>query len=139
MRFIYPAEIEQDEAGYFVVTFPDVPEAVTDARERTEALAEAADALAVALAGYVHAGRSLPRPSAAHGRQKVAVPGLVAAKLALWEALRAEGISQTELARRLGKTENTVRRLLDPDHSSRWENIEAALAALGRQIVVEAA
>lgn len=139
MRFAYPVEVVQDEAGYFTVTFPDVPEAMTDAADERQALVSAADALGVALAGYVHAGRALPSPSAAKGRPRVAVPGLVAAKLALCEAIRAEGITQTELARRLGKTENTVRRLLDPDHASRWENIEAALAVLGHQLIIEAA
>ena len=140
MKFTYPANIEQDEAGHYLVTFPDVPEAMTDAREKHAAVAAASDALAAALAGYVHRNKPLPRPSAvAKRRLKVAVPGLVAAKLALYDAVRTQGISNSELARRLGKTENAVRRLLDPDHSSKWENVEAALIELGHKLIVEAA
>jgi len=54
------------------------------------------------------------------------------------KAMHEQALSNSELARRLGKTENTVRRLVDPDHSGRIEGLEAARAALGRRLVVEA-
>jgi len=140
MRYEYAAEIVQDEAGYSLVTFPDVPEAATDAPDRDEALADAADALSAALAGYVHAKRPLPAPSAPAGRPLVAVPGLVAAKLALYEAMRERGMfTARELAEALGKSPTAARRLMDPDYSSKWENIEEALNALGHHLVIEAA
>lgn len=140
MRYEYPAEIDQDEAGYYLVTFPDVPEAGTDGRDRAEALAEAADALSAALAGYVHGKRPLPAPSRPAGRPLVAVPGLVAAKLALYEAMRERGMfTARELAEVLGKSPTAARRLMDPDHNSRWEAVEEALAVLGHRLVVEAA
>ena len=69
----------------------------------------------------------------------VPVPPLAAAKLALCEAMRRQEISNTELARRLGVTEAVVRRLVDPDHASRIERVQAALAALGVELVVEEA
>ena len=141
MRYVYPAIVhDPDEKGFYLITFPDVPEAGTDVRSRDEAISEAPDALAAALAGYVHARRRIPSPSPVRaGHMPVAVPPLVAAKLALYEAMRDQRVSNSELARRLGKTENTVRRLVDPDRSSRIEGIEAALAVLGRRLVVEAA
>lgn len=140
MRYEYPAEVREDEAGYQLVTIPDVPEAGTDALERDEALADAADALSAALAGYVHARRPLPAPSAAAGRALIAVPGLVAAKLALYEAMRERGMfTARELAEVLGKSPTAARRLMDPDHSSKWEAVEQALAALGHHLVIEAA
>lgn len=63
MPHAYPCEITQDPEGWFLVTFPDVPEAGTDARTREEALALAQDALAAALGGYVKAGQAMPTPS----------------------------------------------------------------------------
>ena len=42
----------------------------------------------------------------------------------------------TELARRLGVSETVVRRMLHPTHDTRPEKIQAALAALGKRIVV---
>ena len=64
------------------------------------------------------------------------MPPLVAAKLALYEAMRAQGITRTELARRLGLQENAVRRLLDLDHRSHIHQIDRALAALGQRLEV---
>ena len=63
---------------------PDIPEAITGARTRKESLVLAEDALGVALAGYVYARWDIPTPSpAARGQVLVAVPSVVAAKLAL--------------------------------------------------------
>lgn len=140
MRYEYPAEIRQDEAGFHLVTIPDVPEAATDARDRAEALHDAADALSAALAGYVHARRPLPEPSPAAGRPMIAVPGLVAAKLALYEAMREQGMfTARELAEMIGKSPTAARRLMDPDYSSKWENLEEAIEALGHHLIIEAA
>jgi len=47
-----------------------------------------------------------------------------------------QGVSNSELARRLGVRETVVRRMLDPDHDTRSEKIQAALEALGKRIVV---
>jgi hypothetical protein len=79
------------------------------------------------------------RERAGRGRHIVPVPPLAAAKLALCEAMRRQEISNAELARRLGITEAVVRRLVDPDHASRIERVQAALAALGVELVVEEA
>lgn len=137
MRYIYPVELVRDEDGRVVVSFPDVPEALTDGADETEALREASDALAAALAAYVHNDKSIPTPSAARGCKLVAVPAHAAAKLALYQAMRKQGISKVELARRLGVTEAVARRLVDPDHASRMERVEAALEALGVDLIVE--
>jgi len=140
MRYVFPAKIEQDSENRWVVSFPNVPEALTDGADREEALHEAADALGAALAGYVHEQRAIPRPSRVTVDQvPVTVPPLVAAKLALYQVMRDQKITNVELARRLGVTEAIVRRLLDPDHSSKIEKVEAALGALGKHLVVEAA
>lgn len=67
----------------------------------------------------------------------VPVPTHVAAKFALYQAMQQQRVSNMELARRLGVTEAVVRRLVDPDHASRIERLEAALATLGVGLVVE--
>jgi antitoxin HicB len=69
------------------------------------------------------------------------VPPLVAAKLALHDAMLAARISNVALARQLGTDEKTVRRLRDPLHQSRINQVDAALRALGRRlgIVIDAA
>jgi predicted RNase H-like HicB family nuclease len=59
-RFEYPANVEPDGGGFFLVTFPDFPEAATDARSRERALAEAVDCLEEAVAGRIKRGDALP-------------------------------------------------------------------------------
>ena len=137
MLHAYPCKLTPDEEGGFVVTFPDVPEAITGGANRAEALAMAEDALAVALAGYVHERWDIPVPSrVGDGQEIVAVPPIVAAKLALYTAMRKQRITQGDLATRLGLSESTVRRLLDPDHRSHISQVQKALRAVGRCLVV---
>jgi antitoxin HicB len=138
MRYAYPVDLEEAADGV-TVTCPDVPEMVTEGDTRAEALRHAADALVSALSLYVEDGRSLPRPSAAHGRPVVTVTALEAAKLALHDAMLAAEMSNVELARRLEIDEKSVRRLRDPLHRSHIGQIEAALRVLGKRLAVEVA
>lgn len=138
MRYVYPCALTLEEGGGFFASFPDVPGANTCGDDRAEALEMAKDALAVALAGYVHEGWDIPLPSpAASGQIPVAVPPLVADKLALYSAMREQGVTKTALAKRLGLSESVIRRLLNPDHRSHISQVEKALRAVGRQLAVE--
>ena len=136
-HFEYPARVEQDDAGFYLVTFPDFPEAATDARSLRAVMTEAEDCLEEAVAGRIKRGEEIPAPSpATEGMVRVALSALYAMKAALFSALREAGVSQSALAARLGKDEKEVRRLLDPEHTSRASNLEAALRAIGKRIRV---
>ena len=65
------------------------------------------------------------------------VPLWLAAKLALYLAMRDQRVNNSELARRLGVHERAIHRMLDPEHASKAERVQAALAALGKQMTVE--
>ena len=138
MIYAYPCQLTPDEDGGLVATFPDVPEAIAGGRDRAEALTMAEDALATALAGYVHEKWDVPSPSDASDDQ-VSVPVLtvVAAKLALYTAMRAQRITKVELAGRLGVSESAVRKLANPDHRSHMSQVQKALRAVGRSLKVE--
>ncbi len=139
MRYTYPCVLtpEEDDGG-FNVTFPNVPEALTCGDDRAEALEMAEDALVVALCAYVDNSEALPVPSEAEGGQvMVAVPPIVAAKLALYTAMRKQGITAGELADRLGLSSDAVRKVMDPDYGSHLTQVEKALRAVGRSLVVE--
>lgn len=141
MRYVYPVVLRPQEEGCgFIVSFPDVPEAITDGDTREEALTEAADALVGAMGFYVEAREPIPTPSMIPpGQDAVALPALTAAKLALYTAMREQGLTNVALAQRLGISETVVRRLIHPDHRSKIERVEQALAALGKHLVVETA
>ena len=88
MRLAYPVRLER-HPDTVIVTFPDIPEALTEGATEDEALAEAKDCLVAALGGYVQDGRPIPAPSQGVGTAYVALPALVAAKVAFYQAVRA--------------------------------------------------
>jgi len=137
MIFANPAKLTPD-SGDFIVSFPGVPEAHAQGDIEAEALAEAVDALVAALGIYVQLRRDLPRPSRPkRGHHLVTLPSLIAAKAALYRAMREAGLTNAAMARRFGVTENAVRRLLDPDHPPHIGQIEAALAALSKRLRID--
>ena len=136
-QLTYPVTIERDDEGFYLVTFPDFPEAATDGRSEVEALHEAADALDEAIAGRINRGDDIPHPSRPEAEQLVVpIPAQMAVKAALYLAVKEAGIRNVELAKRLGADEKEVRRLLDPHHKSKLPRIEAALEALGKNLVI---
>lgn len=136
MRYAYPFEMKPQPEGGYTVTFPDVPEAITEGDTVSEARANAEDALVTALSFYTDDVRQLPTPSPARGRPLAMVPPLVAAKLALHDAMLASGTSNVELGRRLNLDEKAARRLRDPMHRSHIGQVEAALRHLGKRLEV---
>ena len=129
-------------AGGWVVSFPDVPEALTEGDSQEEIAANAADALETALLGYMKDGIDLPRASKLRrGDPVAALPVQTAAKLAFYEAFRQSGLSKAALARQLGKDEAEIRRMLDPYHATKLPTLEEALKSLGKRmtLVIEAA
>ena len=135
MEFYCMAQVEPDPDGGFLVTFADVPEAITHGDTRQAALANATEALGLALRGYCAEGRELPKPIAKTGA-RVDIDALDAIKLAVIMTFRQAGISKSELARRLGKAESEARRILDPDHPTKLGAMQDALRAMGRTIVI---
>jgi antitoxin HicB len=135
MFYRYHATLQDDPDGGIIVTFDDVPEAITAGETREEALSNAREALALALRGILQAGRRLPQPVSTAGAP-VALDADIAAKLALIQAFRESGLTKSELARRLRKSENEARRLLDPDHPSKIGVLQQALRVLGLEIAV---
>jgi antitoxin HicB len=138
MAFGYRYTLEQQENGWWLVRFPGIPEALTEGETEEEARANARDCVIAALEGYMKAGRPLPREGAGHsGSDRVALPSLVTAKLAVYETMRARGWSKLKLSRELGMPENSVRRLLDLHHSSHMWIIDEALAKMNAELSID--
>jgi antitoxin HicB len=135
--FMFHAVFEPGDKRGLMVSFPDVPEAITQGKDMADARAMAEEALGLALLTYPARGLALPKPRA-KGREMVpvAVAPDVAAKLAVLEAFAEAAISKMELARRIGKDEKEVRRILDPRHPTKLPALTEALRALGKRLVV---
>jgi antitoxin HicB len=117
-----------------VITFRDVPEAITQGNRERDALWQAAEE---AIAGRIADGREIPKASgAARGERLIPVPAQMAAKAALYLAMGEAGITNVQLARKLGCDEKEVRRMLDPRHPTKLPRIKEALDVFGKRLVV---
>lgn len=133
-EFAYPARFAPDKKdGGFVVTFRDIPEAITQGDTVEECREEAAGALQAALEGRIMSDLDIPKASKLkRGEYLIAVPVQTALKAALYLEMRKAGITRVELARRLHIDEKEARRMLDPHHPTKADRLERALAVLGR-------
>ena len=135
----YPATLDPDpKTGGYVVTFPDVPEGVTQGDNDEEAMDMARDCIITVFAEYIRSGREIPRPSRLRGKRQrmVALPLLVSMKIELYNAWLQSGMRKAELARHLGIPKTVVDRLFNLKHRSRMEQIEAAFEALGKHLEI---
>ena len=133
--FVYRARFERGEKrGVTVVSFPDVPEAITEGRGETDVMTQAQG-----LALLTHLARNLGLPKSrarGSGLVPIAVEPAIAAKLAFLDAFRQAGIGKSEFGRRIGKDEKEVRRLLDPKHATKLSTLTEALRVLGQQLII---
>lgn len=135
--FDYPVTLTPDD-GTVLVTFADVPEAITFGMDEDEALLQAMDALETALSFYVDDRKLLPTPSKPKKGQKTVRPSaLECGKLGVYQAMTEQGIKKAELARRLGWHMPQIDRLFDLRHASKLDQIEAAAKVLGKHVQVQ--
>ncbi len=131
----YAAKFAKDKGGGFVVTFRDIPEAITQGETEQEAMEMAADALVTAMDFYFEDRRQVPAPSAPkRGERLVELPPSVAAKVLLLNELLAQHVSNADLARKLGTSPQAVNRLTDISHATKIDAVATALHALGKRL-----
>lgn len=139
MAFLYPARVTR-ECNEYLVTFPDVPEAITTGATRDEALAMATDALVTAMDFYFEDRRAVPLPSPVkRGQVTVDLPASVAMKVLLLNEIVSSGIRNAELARRMHTTAQEVTRLTDLHHPTKIDTVARALKTLGRSLELRVA
>lgn len=137
----YLALFEPDrKAGGYVVTFPDFGYGVTQGETDEEAMEMAQDLLMLTIGDYIRECRPLPVPKRHRGSKfrPVPLPALQAAKVDLYVAFLESGLRKAEFARRIGIPKTHIERLFSLRHHSRLDQIEAAFAALGKRLHVEA-
>jgi antitoxin HicB len=132
----YRIRLTKDTNHTFLVTAPSVPPALTCGKTREEARAYAAEAIEAAFIGYMRSGQDIPPSDTGRG-EMVTLPPITEAKLGLYMAMRAARVTKADLARRLDQHRQQVDRLLDINHASRIEQIDAALHTLGKKLSVQ--
>lgn len=135
----FPMNLQASDEGGFVVTFPDIPEAITQGEDKEDALRRGTDALETALEFYFDARRSIPTPSRPRrGQPVVELAASLAAKVLLLNEMIAQKVRPAELARRLQVKPQEVTRLIDLHHTSKIDGISIALKALGKTMEIRA-
>ena len=137
---MYTVILTPDDNGTLLVSCPDLPEVTTFGEDEEDAMQRAADAVEEAFAARIARREEIPPPSAIpagkRGRLVVRLPPLTTAKVELYRAARAKGVSKAELARRLGWHGPQVDRLFDLNHRSTIAQLDQALRAIGKRLAV---
>ena len=135
----YPARLARDGEG-FMVSFPDIPEALTGGPTREKALEMAVDALTTAMDFYFEDRRPVPAPSQAkRGHVMVDLPTSISAKVLLLNEMLAQGVRPAELARRMHVRPQEVNRITTLSHPTKIDTISEALAAIGTRLELRVA
>jgi len=128
----YPAEMKPDGDSW-MVSFPDVPEALSSGPTDVVALEMAADALVTAMDFYFEDRRPVPLPSkVAKGQHAVELPASVSAKVLLLNEMIKQKVRPSDLARMMDASPQEVSRLTDLSHATKIDSVNAALHALGK-------
>jgi antitoxin HicB len=136
----YPIVVTPDTNDTLLVTFPDIPEANSVAKDLAEVMREGLDALETALELYFETKRPIPLPSQNLSEQaRVTLPALPSAKVLLWNEMCAQKIRKADLARLLDVHMPQIDRLFDLRHSSKIEFLERAANAMGKSLRVSLA
>jgi antitoxin HicB len=131
----YPARFKPAKEGGFVVTFRDIPEAITQGESVEGAMMHARYALETALDFYFDDRHEVPAPSKARrGERLIELPASLSAKVLLLNEMVRQRVRPADLARRLHTTPQEITRLTDVRHRTRIDSIAAALKALGKQL-----
>lgn len=131
---LYPSKFELQDDGCYVVSFRDIPEALTQGYSLDEAKEQALDALITAFDFYFEDDRAIPLPSEAlEGEQLIELPISVWSKVLLLNAMLEQHVSQSELAKRLHRTRQEMQRIVDLNHNTKIDTVVDALKQLGKQ------
>jgi antitoxin HicB len=133
----YPVELLPDDNDTLLVTFPDVPGAISYGGTEDEALANAVDALETLFSKLITDRREIPRPSPRRGRWTVSPSLLGSLKISVYRAMRERGWRKSNLARAMSLNPRQIDRLLDLRHGSTVAQLEQALAACGKRVEVD--
>lgn len=136
MNITYPAKITYSaEDSNYTVEFIDLPEAATEGVSLEEALFNASEALTLTLEGRMDEGLTIPTSSAAKKNWHLIAPS-VRVQAALLIKLSKGDLTTAKLARTLNTSWPAVSRLENPRHFPSLRQLEKAMAAMGKKLIL---
>lgn len=135
MDIRYPATIEKQEDGKYLVQFADLPDTFTEGDTLEEALFNASEALTGMLGFHVDEGHDLPAPSEnVEGAYYIAPDAKTQAVLLLKLARGDRTLS--DLARALETSWPQAQRLENPHRWPSLQTVDKAARVLGKRLVL---
>lgn len=135
MEIRYPATVEKQSDGGFLVTFIDLPDTFTEGKTKEEALFNAAEVLSAMLAWRLDEAKDVPAPSQKLKGVHYIAPDAKTQAAMLLRLARGER-SLSELARALETSWPAAKRLENPSHWPSLKTLDRAAAALGKRLVL---
>lgn len=133
----YAIRFEKDTAPGLAVYCRDLPLLNSYGDDEQHAMQEAVDGIETTLSLYVDDRLSIPEATPPEpGERVIYLPAVTVAKIVLWNTMMERGMRKADLCRLLGVSQTQGDRLVDFLHTSKMEQLEAALAALGKRLAV---
>ncbi|TWC27689.1 MULTISPECIES: type II toxin-antitoxin system HicB family antitoxin [unclassified Pseudomonas] len=127
----YAIRFERDDTPGLAVFCRDLPQFHSYGDDEQHAVSEAVDGIETTLSIYVDERRAIPAASAPDADELVVhLPAVTVAKIVLWNAMMERDMRKADLCRLLGVHQAQGDRLVDFLHTSKMEQLEAALHTL---------
>jgi DNA-binding XRE family transcriptional regulator/predicted RNase H-like HicB family nuclease len=132
----YHAKIAR-EGKLWNAIFVDAPGCATCASSRAAVLRAASEALEGWLESHLVAGQAPPKPSASRRAEPIAVAPQLAVAVSLRWARQAAGLTQAQLARRVGVSQQQVAKLERPGANPSIATLSKVADALGVRVELD--
>jgi DNA-binding XRE family transcriptional regulator/predicted RNase H-like HicB family nuclease len=134
----YIARVVKERRRY-VIDFPDAPGCQTFAERKADVHARAREALEGWLEAHLAAGSAPPPPPARRRPRgpsslRMTVPPMLAVRLGVRRMREELGLSQSQLAERVGVSKQAISQLESPDANIRMDTLERIARALGLEV-----
>lgn len=135
MDIRFPATVEEQRDGTFLVQFLDLPDTFTEGQTKEEALFNSVEVLSAMLAWKLENSNEIPAPTQKVKGAYYIAPDAKTQAAILLRLARGER-SLSELARALETSWPAAKRLEDPTHWPSLKTLDRAAAALGKRLVL---
>ncbi len=131
----FPVLFTKYDSDGYVVTFRDIPEALTQGDTLEEARGAARDALITAMDFYIEDNRRVPKASPVEpGEELIGLPLSISAKIMLLNEMLEKRIQTTDLAKAMQIKPQEVTSLMDLHHTTKIDTLAHAFSTLGRHL-----
>ena len=135
MDIRYPATIEKQKDGNYLVQFIDLPCTFTEGQNKEEALFNAAEVLSGMLAWRLDEAKDVPAPSQKVKGAHYIAPDAKTQAAMLLRLARGER-SLSDLARALETSWPAAKRLENPTHWPSLKTLDRVVTALSKRLVL---